>query len=103
MYKKTFIDACLDAEATLFDLDDYVEYWHTHETGNSLREFLGMTPYEYWQWGITSDAIIRDILSCRRNGIPFEQYKTLSENERIAARSYDADAIEKMKAEWDND
>lgn len=29
------------------DIDDKIEYWHTHETGNSLREFLGMTEQEY--------------------------------------------------------
>ena len=28
-------------------IDDKIEYWHTHETGNSLREFLGMTKQEY--------------------------------------------------------
>ena len=26
---------------------DYTEYWHTHNTGNALHEFLGMTPGEY--------------------------------------------------------
>ena len=28
-------------------IDDKIEYWHTHETGNGLREFLGMTEQEY--------------------------------------------------------
>ena len=28
-------------------IEDFIEYWHTHETGNSLREFLGMTKEEY--------------------------------------------------------
>ena len=28
-------------------IDDKIEYCHTHETGNSLREFLGMTEQEY--------------------------------------------------------
>ena len=28
-------------------IDDKIEYWHTHETGNSLREFLRMTEQEY--------------------------------------------------------
>ena len=28
-------------------IDDLIEYWHTHETGNSLPEFLGMTDSEY--------------------------------------------------------
>ncbi len=31
--------------------DDLVDYWHTHDTGNTLREFLGMNEEEYQQWG----------------------------------------------------
>ena len=31
-------------------LDERVEYWHTHHTGVTLREFLGMTPKEYEKW-----------------------------------------------------
>lgn len=39
----------LQDKCNLEDLtcDDKIEYWHTHETGNSLREFLGMTEEEY--------------------------------------------------------
>lgn len=34
----------------MMDLDEKVEYWHTHETGMELREFLGLTPDEYIKW-----------------------------------------------------
>ena len=96
MYNKSFVEACLNADATLFDLDDYIEYWHTHETGNTLQEFLGLTDYEYEQWGKSSDIIFRDIIRCRQEWIAFSEYQLLSESERIAARSYDQEAIEKM-------
>ena len=33
------------------DLEGRVEYWHTHDTGNTLQEFLGMTDSEYEKWG----------------------------------------------------
>lgn len=102
MYKKSFIIDCLNADATLFNLDDYIEYWHTHDTENSLQDFLGLTDYEYEQWGKTSDIIFRDILRCRREGIDYENYISLSENQRLAARSYDQDAIEKMKEKHDD-
>ena len=97
MYNKSFVEACLNADATLFDLDDYIEYWHTHETGNTLQEFLGLTDYEYEQWGKSSDIIFREIIRCRQEGIEFSEYQLLSESERMAARSYDQEAIEKMK------
>ena len=79
MYNKSFVEACLNADATLFDLDDYIEYWHTHETGNTLQEFLGLTDYEYEQWGKSSDIIFRDIIRCRQEGIEFSEYELLSE------------------------
>ncbi len=103
MYKISFIVDCLNADATLFDLDRYVEYWHTHDTGNSLQEFLGLTDYEYEQWGKSSDIIFRDILRCRREGIDYEKYIGFSDNERIAARSYNEDEIENLKKENKND
>lgn len=37
------------------NIDELVEYWHTHDTGVELREFLGMTPSEYEHWVKSSD------------------------------------------------
>ncbi|MCL2049607.1 MAG: hypothetical protein FWG87_12890 [Defluviitaleaceae bacterium] len=65
MYKN-FVNDCLNADATIQDLDGYIEYWHTNETNNTLQEFLGLSDYEYEQWGKSSDSIFRDILSCRQ-------------------------------------
>lgn len=103
MCKVSFIDDCLNADATLFELDAYIEYWHTHDTGNSLQEFLGLTDYEYEQWGTSSDVIFRDILRCRQENIRYEDYCVLSPHQRLAARSYDQDAIEKMKEDKKDD
>lgn len=33
-------------------IDEKIEYWHTHDTGNSLREFLGMTEEEYLNFAL---------------------------------------------------
>ena len=38
-------------------IDVKIEYWHTHETGNSLREFLGMTEQEYLEFCLPKQAI----------------------------------------------
>ena len=47
----------LQDKCNLEDLtyDDKIEYWHTHETGNSLREFLGMTEEEYLDFVLGKD------------------------------------------------
>lgn len=103
MFEKSFIERCLDGEADIFDLDSYIDFWHTHETGISLREYLGLTPYEYGMWGCSSDKIFRDILRCRVDNISFEEYQEMSEADRIAARSYDAEAINKLKNKRDKD
>jgi len=64
---------CLDAEATLLDLDRYVEYWHNNDTNSTFQEFLGLTDYEFERWGKTSDAIFRDILFCRQRGLDYSE------------------------------
>lgn len=33
-------------------IDEKIEYWHTHDTGNSLREFLSMTEEEYLNFAL---------------------------------------------------
>lgn len=97
MFEKSFVEKCLDGEADIFELDNYIEFWHTHDIDTSLREYLGLTPYEYEMWGSSSDNIFRDILRCRIDNISFEEYQEMNEADRIAARSYDAKAIDKLK------
>lgn len=38
-----------------------VEYWHTHDTGITLRDFLGMTSHEYEEWLKGSDPIFHEL------------------------------------------
>ena len=62
-YKDSFIQKCLNGEADPSELDEYIEYWHTHSVGVSLREYLGLTPTEYEEWGKGNDAVFSDILA----------------------------------------
>lgn len=67
MVKTNFIEDCLAGVASLDNLDEYIEYWHTHETGNELREFLGMTAEEYSQWVKYNDKeFLQIILEARK-------------------------------------
>lgn len=97
MYEKSFVQKCLNGEADLLELDEYIEYWHTHDINVTLREYLGLTPSEYTAWASSSDTIFRDILRCRMEGISFEDYQGMNDEQRIAARSFDAEAIAKLK------
>ncbi len=99
MYENSFIQKCLNGEADLFELDTYIEYWHAHDVEVSLRDYLGLTPAEYEAWGTGSDSIFRDIIRCRMEGINYEDYQCMNNEQRIAARSFDAEAIAKLKNE----
>lgn len=71
-----FITDCLTGEATLLDLESYVDYWHDeNQNDQSLQEFLGLTTYEYTVWlQQDNDDVFRDILSCRRKHITLEDF-----------------------------
>jgi len=47
------------------DIDDWVERWHTSDTGMELHEFLGMTFEEYGNW-VLAPAAIEHIVAVRR-------------------------------------
>lgn len=65
-YKNTFIDDCLSGIATIADIDSYIEYWHTHSTENSLREFLGLTESEYNEYLKSDDTVLNDFITHRK-------------------------------------
>lgn len=73
---KNFMVDCLNGNAKVADLDKYIEYWHTHKTGKTLQEFLGMTDFEYERWGKSSNAVVEHFLIERKN-----RYRKLTDDE----------------------
>lgn len=72
--KDSFIEKCVNGEANLSELDDYVLYWHTHDTGVSLGDYLGLTPDEYAAWEKGDDSVFEGFLQCRlEESAAFEQ------------------------------
>jgi hypothetical protein len=61
-FNKPYADALRSGEINYDIIDDYIEYWHTHDTGNSLQEFLGMTKDEFVKYIKHGDRYIFDIL-----------------------------------------
>lgn len=96
MYKNFVLD-CLSEGVFIEEIDDYVEYWHTHKMDESLREFLGFKEDEYRDWLIYGDNIIRDVLYCRRHNIAYSSYIHMSSGEKIAARSYNLNDVRDYK------
>lgn len=42
-----FIEKCVSGTCSVNEIDDYIEYWHNNDTGNTLSEFLGMSDDEF--------------------------------------------------------
>lgn len=88
---KTFLEACLDGDAFLTDIGDYIRGITDKE---QLRARLGMAESEFEAWQRCGNTVLRDILFCRMNEQPFEH---LTDEEKIAARSYDPKDINRLK------
>lgn len=65
-HNESFMDRCVADKARPADIDYYVSYWHSHETGKSLQDFLGMTDREFELLGKSEDGIIDKIIAHRK-------------------------------------
>ena len=62
---KNFMTECINKNVSPEDIDDYVDYWHTHETNCTLREFLGLTANEYVMWATHGNDVLYEIIKNR--------------------------------------
>lgn len=61
----TFIELCLKGEASMTDVDDFVDAWHGGTGNSTLRECLGMSDHEYSLW-INDPSELAGILASRK-------------------------------------
>ncbi len=58
MSEQTFVDAVLAGLASLDQVDDWIERWHTSETGDTeLHDFLGLQEAEMESWMQSSETL----------------------------------------------
>lgn len=62
-----FIQECLFGTARFTDTDTYIESWHQCNSDKSIRDFLGLTLYEYSLW-VENPEILSEIVTARRAG-----------------------------------
>ena len=50
----SFIEKCINDDASLDEIDDYIDEWHDSDSNISLElhEFLGMSWEEYSLWAV---------------------------------------------------
>lgn len=83
--RRAFIDAVLAGEAAWYDIDEWVECWHTTDTDVPLHEWLGLTFDEYALLG-GGDRHLAAILYARRHGLTLQDAEAWYQTESVATR-----------------
>lgn len=99
MYSKNFIQACIDADVLVDEIDDYIDEWHDGDYDVDLNEFLGMTKEEYRLW-VENDSMIKYIITAHmENKSISEVIAEYYEAEKLVARAENAEEA-KAIYEW---
>ena len=65
----SFVDAVLAGQATTDDVDDWVERWHSTDTGDiELHQFLGLDEREMESWLRETESLVDIIVRRRTRG-----------------------------------
>lgn len=64
-----FITDCINGDALLSDIDDYISLWHRSDSTLPLHDFLGMTRKEYALY-LEDDIYLASIVTARLKGVP---------------------------------
>jgi len=70
----SFIEKCINGDASLDEIDDYIDEWHDSDSTNDLElhEFLGMSWEEYSLWAI-KPSLLAEILNHRKQDVSFKR------------------------------
>ena len=84
----SFIEKCINGDASLDEIDNYIDEWHDSDSTNDLElhEFLGMSWEEYSLWAV-KPKFLAWIINARRKGVISSETKFLQESQPLAARS----------------
>ena len=67
MSNSDFITDCINADALLEEIEEYIEEWHISETDKPIYDFLGMTQEEYFLW-VENDDMLKYIIQAHIQG-----------------------------------
>ncbi|MGE0258965.1 MAG: hypothetical protein AB7H71_10325 [Alphaproteobacteria bacterium] len=70
--QRTFVELCIAGDASLAEIDGFIDAWHAAPDGTELHEYLGMTGDEYSLWLRAPDAL-PCIVKARRDREPLTQ------------------------------
>lgn len=81
-----FIDDCINADALLEEIDDYIEKWHTTDSNESVYEYLGMSEEEYFLW-VECDSLLKYIIVAHEKNININDVLEDAYTNKMVARS----------------
>ncbi|MFT2010199.1 hypothetical protein ACMA1I_16105 [Pontibacter sp. 13R65] len=91
-----FIQDCINGDALLSEVDDYIDIWHESDTELPLHEFLGMTKREYALF-VEDEIYLGSIVTAHMTGDPIEE---IIQNQYAMAARSDSQAKSARLEQW---
>ncbi|MBE5318739.1 hypothetical protein IM793_06215 [Pedobacter sp. MR2016-19] len=95
-----FIADCIQGDALMTDIDDYVDSWHDGNSDLSLHEFLGMSRKEYALY-LEDEMYLASIITAHRSNLDI--VPVMLAELRMAARSDDPTKAKKLQKWLENE
>lgn len=88
-----FINDCINGDALLTEIHDYIDAWHESDSPLELHDYLGMTEKEYALF-LEDEAYLGLIVTAHKNNESIEFI--MSTHLALAARSNDQSKSERL-------
>jgi len=94
MSKKNFIQDCINGNALLEEIVDYIDAWHENDSEDTIYDFLGMSQKEYRMW-VENDDILKYIIKAHleNNDIDDVLCQDYNDKLKIVARTDSPDEV----------
>lgn len=99
MSKIKFIDAVINGDVLIDEIDDYIDVWHESDSNEEIYDFLGMSQNEYRLW-VEDETILKEIIKCHMSETDIKDVITNPKNKelRMVARAKD---LQEAKAAYE--
>lgn len=95
-----FIEDCIQGEALMSEINDYIDIWHEVDTSLSLSSYLGMSKKEYALF-VEDESYLATIITAHKNNQNI--VSIMREHLAMAARSDDSNKAKKLQKWLENE
>lgn len=89
-----FITACINGDALLTEIHDYIDAWHDSDSELALHDFLGMSEKEYALF-VEDEAYLGLVVTAHKRGVKIEDI--MHNHLKMVARSDDRAKSERLE------